>query len=104
MRSKGYIAEKKAADFLKDKGFEIIKRNFYCKGGEIDIIAIKDDVLHFVEVKSGNGAFNNLTPAKISRVIKCAQFFMLKNSLEYPFEIDVIVINEKIEFFENITL
>lgn len=46
------MGEKLAAGFLKKKGFKIIKRNFNCKFGEIDLIATKDEYLVFVEVKS----------------------------------------------------
>ena len=38
-RNKGNIAEERASEFLKNKDFKIVERNFYCKGGEIDIIA-----------------------------------------------------------------
>jgi len=54
-KSKGDEAEKKALLLLKDKKFEIIETNFYAKKlGEIDIIAKKDEVYHFLEVKSAN--------------------------------------------------
>jgi putative endonuclease len=106
-RAKGNIAEEKATRYLKDLGFEILDRNFYIKGGEIDIIVQKDDVLHFVEVKSGSG-FNpvfNITPVKIKRVIKTAQLYMKKNKLDLAFCIDALIIRDnEIEFLENITI
>ncbi len=52
-RAKGNLAEDKACKFLDENGFMIVERNFYSRFGEIDIIASKDEVLHFVEVKSG---------------------------------------------------
>src|SRR5436309_1064478 len=49
----GQLGESMAVKFLKNKGFLIIGRNISFHGvGEIDIICIKDEVLHFVEVKS----------------------------------------------------
>ncbi len=43
-----------ATRFLEQEGFLIIERNYFArKLGEIDIIASRDDVLHFIEVKSG---------------------------------------------------
>lgn len=48
----GTIGEELAAEALKAKGYYIIRRNFSCPYGEIDIIAIKDKVLSFVEVKT----------------------------------------------------
>ena len=40
-----------AADYLKNQGYRILKQNFFCKDGEIDIIAQDDGVLCFIEVK-----------------------------------------------------
>ena len=48
----GNAGEEKATEFLKNQGYSIIERNFRTKGGEVDIIALKDDVVVFVEVKS----------------------------------------------------
>ncbi|WP_168236858.1 YraN family protein, partial [Campylobacter fetus] len=48
----GFKGENMAAKYLVSQGFEILEKNFHSKFGEIDIIAKKDDVLHFVEVKS----------------------------------------------------
>ncbi len=72
-RAKGNLAEDTACGFLYDNGFTIIERNFYSRFGEIDIIATKDEVLHFIEVKSGldyESAIQNITPKKLSRLIK----------------------------------
>jgi putative endonuclease len=51
----GDIGENFAADLLTNSGYKVIERNYRTKAGEIDIIAIKDGVLHFVEVKTRNG-------------------------------------------------
>lgn len=48
----GSLGEKLAARFLREYGFKIIETNYRRKWGEIDIIAEKDDILHFVEVKA----------------------------------------------------
>jgi len=107
-RAKGNIAEDKASKFLQDKGFIIIDRNFYSRFGEIDIIATKDAVLHFIEVKSGLDyelAIQNITPTKLSRFIKTTNVYIKKNSLDTDFMIDAIVVTPKqIWHIENITL
>ena len=41
-----------AARFLKERGFRVIETNYWQKWGEIDIVAEKDHILHFVEVKA----------------------------------------------------
>ena len=107
-RAKGNKAESMACGFLYDRGFEIIERNFYSRFGEIDIIAIKDEVLHFVEVKSGENyevAIENITPKKLSKLIKTGDVYMKKNSLSVNFVYDALVVTpDGIEFIENITL
>lgn len=48
----GKIGEEIATNYLKKNGIKIMKRNFYCKAGEIDIIAQDKEELVFIEVKS----------------------------------------------------
>jgi len=107
-RAKGNIAEDKASEFLLEKGFFVAERNFYSRFGEIDIIATKDEVLHLIEVKSGldfETAIQNITPKKLSKIIKTAHVYMKKNKLDVDFVFDAIVVTPKnIEFVENITL
>ena len=51
-RAKGNKGEDIACTFLERKGFIIEYRNFYRKWGELDIVAVKDNVVNFFEVKS----------------------------------------------------
>ncbi|MCB7524440.1 MULTISPECIES: YraN family protein [Ruminococcus] len=51
-RKAGNIGEDAVCGFLVRHGYEIIKRNFTVRGGEIDIIAEKADIIAFVEVKT----------------------------------------------------
>lgn len=48
----GQIGENMASKYLIRHGFSIVERNYTRKWGEIDIIAKKDDRIHFIEVKS----------------------------------------------------
>lgn len=50
-REIGNAAENVVCAFLEKNGYEICGRNYTVRGGEIDIIARKDDVIAFVEVK-----------------------------------------------------
>lgn len=52
----GNWGEAIAADYLQREGFELVSRNWRCVVGEIDIIACKDGVWHFVEVKTRRGS------------------------------------------------
>lgn len=51
-RSKGVAGEEKACKWLEAKGFKILARNYCTQFGEIDIIALRDNLLHFIEVKT----------------------------------------------------
>lgn len=51
-RKIGDIGEELASMFLVKHGFEVIERNYRKKWGELDIIAAKDNLLHFIEVKT----------------------------------------------------
>jgi putative endonuclease len=98
-----------AVDFLVSEGFLIIEQNYYArKLGEIDIVAVKDSVLHFIEVKSGEADFDpiyNFSTSKQRKVINSAYYFMKEKNLDMVFSIDLIVIRwGEIEFLENVTL
>ena len=107
-RLKGQIAEEKACEYLSSLGFKIIQTNYYArKMGEIDIIASKDEVLHFIEVKSGSGfeSIYNITPTKIRKILKSAQYYLKVNKLDVAFSIDAVILqDDTIEFIENITM
>ena len=107
-RAKGNEAEELACSFLYDNGFVIQERNFYSRFGEVDIIAVKDDVLHFVEVKSGEDyekAVQNITAAKLSKLIKTGHTYMKKNDFDGDFVYDAVIVTPKaIEIVENITI
>lgn len=106
-RALGDLAEEKACEFISALGFQIIERNYTLRGGEIDIIAVKDQVLHFIEVKSGSSysPLYNITPKKLQHVINTAQRFMQKKNLDLNFQIDAICVQDGVcELIENITL
>ena len=106
-REKGNIAEEKAVEFLLSQKFEIIDRNFYTRFGEIDIIAKKDNVLHFIEVKSGQNfqSIYNVTPQKIAKITKTLNVYLKKYKLKNPYQIDVITIdNNNLEFIKNVSM
>ena len=107
-RSKGNTAEDRGCEYLLEAGFLIIERNFYSRFGEIDIIATKDEALHFIEVKSGEDyelAIQNITPSKLSKLIKTAQIYLKKNNLHCDYLFDALVVTpHHIELLENITL
>lgn len=63
-REKGKEGENIAQYYLQKKGYTILQKNIYSRYGEIDIIALKEQVLHLVEVK--NYKPNSLVPSIFS--------------------------------------
>ncbi len=106
-RAKGNIAEDKAYKYLLKHEFMVIHRNFYSRFGEIDIIACKDDVLHFIEVKSAMDyelAIQNITPKKISKLLKTGDIYLKKNKINLAFVYDALIVTpSSIQIVENIT-
>jgi len=77
----GRTGENIAADYLERNGYKIICRNFKCRFGELDIIAEKEDVLFFVEVKTASSnSFHYpeeaVTFRKRGHMAKSAEYFL----------------------------
>lgn len=77
-RDIGNAGETAVCKFLQKNGYEILKRNYTIRGGEIDIIAKKNDCIAFVEVKTRKfGALQTgeeaITKSKQKCIIKTAQ-------------------------------
>ncbi|WP_121627258.1 YraN family protein [Poseidonibacter antarcticus] len=108
-KHKGDEAEKRAISYLEDLGYKIIEHNFYAKKlGEIDIIAVKNNIYHFCEVKSGNdyeSAINNITPSKLSKIKRSLNYYLQIKKLNVAYCIDAIIVTPtNIDLLENITL
>lgn len=104
---KGRLAEDRAIKYLQQEKFIIIDRNFYTRFGEIDIVALRDNTIHFVEVKSGEGfdPVYNLTPRKLSKIIKSIEIYLIRKNLNMDYMVDALIIRgEEIEMIENITI
>jgi putative endonuclease len=96
-RKFGFWGEGKAARYLKKHGYKIEKRNYKCPFGEVDIIASKDDVLAFVEVKSRNtDTFGSPREAvngtRQKRYKNCARFYFAGREMDCVVRFDVIEI------------
>lgn len=94
----GQKGENLAALFIRDKGYNIIVRNYRCKIGEIDIIAKDNDTLVFIEVKTrSNLAFGSpataITAKKQRQISRTAQNYLAsKHLFNTPARFDVISI------------
>lgn len=92
----GNEGEDIATKYLEGLDYEILERNFYCKVGEIDIVAKDKDEIVFVEVKTrkilsyGNpgDAVNDL---KQKHIYRAAEYYLLvHNQLDAFTRIDVV--------------
>lgn len=88
----GRAGEDIACRYLKKQNYQIIERNFFYNGGEIDIIAfdIEKNELVFFEVKTrSNKAYGlpseSVDNFKIKRILRGAKFYMHIHSLENVF-------------------
>ncbi|HCO49363.1 MAG TPA: YraN family protein [Spirochaetaceae bacterium] len=79
----GREGEELAGAILENEGWTILARNFRAGRGEIDLIALKEDLLAFVEVKcwSRNGLRDledSIDKGKIRRIIETSKIFLSK--------------------------
>ena len=112
-RKVGAEAEERACWFLSELGYQILKRNWQIRGGELDIVAQKDGVLVFIEVKARYShefglPIESITYSKTRFLRRSAQIYMHQYHLEKMqsrFDlvcIDYVLGNPKIELIENI--
>lgn len=101
MKNVGDRGEDFAAELLANSGYQIIERNYTVKGGEIDIIALKDGVMHFIEVKTRTGIeygypSDSVTETKQQRIRKAARVYLSKRRgswHEVSFDVYEILVN-----------
>lgn len=97
----GDAGEDYCAKYLKRHGYKILERNYRKPYGEIDIIALKSDLLCFVEVKTRHHAsltqpYEAVDFRKQQRIIKAAQAYLTENDPEVYCRFDVCeVITDK---------
>jgi putative endonuclease len=102
----GNRAEDKAVEYLQTLGYSIVERNFYSHYGEIDIIALKEEVFHFIEVKYSKRSlpYERITYSKLQKILKTIEYFLYKNNIQKEYQIDALFLNDyEIKIVENIT-
>lgn len=122
-RMVGDVGETIACSFLEKRGFKIIERNYLRKWGEIDIVAKKKSVIHFIEVKSVSGSVSGVTsndnyrpednmhPWKLRRLARVMQTYLLDKKLDCDWQLDLITVKmdeknrkARVELIENIII
>ncbi|MEK6221139.1 MAG: YraN family protein [Chloroflexota bacterium] len=113
----GQWGENKAAHFLSAKGYKIIARNVRTPHGEIDLIAQRNNLQIFVEVKTRTSKKfgypeEAITLSKQNHMLEAAQHYLFEEYSEPPdWQIDVIAILGKLNstspeiiHFENVRI
>lgn len=108
----GQIGEDSACRYLESKGFSVIERNYNKKWGEIDIIARKGALLHFIEVKSVSRDISSVThetvdsyrpednmhPWKLKRLSRAISSYLLDRNVsdetEWQFDLATVYIDQ----------
>lgn len=88
----GNQAESSVCDYLIENSFTIIERNWRTRMCEIDIIARKNDVTYFVEVKYRSteyqgGGLEYITPKKLHQMQFAAQCWVQEHNYEGDWEL-----------------
>ncbi|MBN1354671.1 YraN family protein [bacterium] len=97
----GDLGEGFARGYLVRQGYRILHSPFRCRIGEIDIVAVHNDVLVFIEVKTRRGdrfgsGLDAVDSGKQRKIIRAAKYY-LKYKLALPlsiFRFDVLAINQ----------
>ena len=96
--SLGKKGEDIAESYLKERGFEILQRNFHSRFGEIDLVAIDENTLVFIEVKTRLSDKFGLpeeavTPAKLKTIDKVSDYYRsIHRDLPESSRIDVVAV------------
>ena len=93
----GNYGEEIATDFLRENGYEIIDRNWRHGHLEVDIIARKGEMLHFVEVKT-RGAGSWITPeeafdaTKNRNMLRAVNGYIGRYNIDCEVQVDLVAI------------
>lgn len=119
-KEKGFLGEEYAVSYLLSKEFTVLERNLSELYGEVDVVAIKEGTLHFVEVKSSFIEKNNeswslterVNKKKINKINKVVCSYLERKGKESsPWCIDIIAVYLSaegdfvdLEMMENVVL
>jgi putative endonuclease len=85
-RNLGANGEKAAEEFLRRRHYTIVERNYRCRVGEVDLVALDGDTIVFIEVKTRRGEgfgspLDAVDPRKQRQVYRAAQQFLVEHRL-----------------------
>lgn len=94
----GNQAEDAAALYLQEKGYAILSRNWRTRVCEIDIVAKKNRVVYFVEVKyrssnSQGGGLDYITPKKLQQMSFAAENWVQEQKYSGDYQLSAIEVS-----------
>lgn len=99
-RRHGDLAERRAESFLKSRGLRLLRRNFHCRFGEIDLLMDDHGTLAVVEVRARthgwpSTAAETVGPSKQARILLATRQLLatMPRLEEYPLRFDVVAIS-----------
>lgn len=93
-RDLGLFGEAETAAYLRRRGYAVLAHGYRCRFGEIDLVAEKDGVLCFVEVKLRSGLAYGLPRESVDarkreRLRRTAAWYLSERELDAPARFDV---------------
>ena len=93
----GQKGEELAVKFLLDNGYQILERNYIFNKAEVDIIALKGQILAVIEVKTRSSTeYGNpqdfVKPKQIKRLVKAVDDYIIKHDMNVDVRFDIIAI------------
>lgn len=88
----GNRGEEIAADLLSHQGYKLLERNWKTKWAEVDIIAKKDKIIYFVEVKYRSSArqgdgLDYITDKKLHHMIRAAELWVVMHKWDGEYQL-----------------
>src|SRR3989338_2825499 len=106
-QSLGKIGEAIALNFLINRGYSLLQKNYQTRWGEIDIIVERNHKISFIEVKTRTNVshgkpYESVNAAKIFKLIRPIKYFLLQNNYrKYKLSLDVISIELNEDYTTN---
>lgn len=101
----GKEGEKLALDYLLAQGYQILEKNYTYLKAEVDVIALKENTLIAVEVKTRSSDYfgdpqDFIHPKKIKRLLLAIDQYVLEKDLDVTVRFDVIAIVKQKKAFQ----
>lgn len=98
-QQKGRLGEEAACNWLREHHYRILRQNWRCRSGEIDIVAAHEGMIIFIEVRSRSGTGKYGTPQESVDIRKMQQvratasvYLQMTGEANHQIRFDVIAV------------